>query len=174
MVQFTTTILQFEEKGDKTGWTYIYIPADIAGQVNPGNKKAFRVKGKLDDYAFEGTSILPMGDGGFIFALNATFRKNIRKRKGATINVQLQLDPQVMFTPDWMIECLSDEPAALAFFNQLAKSHQRYFVNWIQSAKTEPTRIKRLSQTITALSRKTGFGEMIRMHQNKKSEGEER
>jgi hypothetical protein len=31
MVQFTTTIHRFEKQGEKTGWTYVEIPADLAG-----------------------------------------------------------------------------------------------------------------------------------------------
>ena len=44
MVEFTTTIKQFGQKGEKTGWTYIEIPTDIVDQLLPGTKKGFRVK----------------------------------------------------------------------------------------------------------------------------------
>jgi hypothetical protein len=30
MIQFTTTILKFGEKGEKTGWAYIVIPVALA------------------------------------------------------------------------------------------------------------------------------------------------
>ncbi len=79
MVCFSTIIKKFEEKGEKTGWTYIDIQAGIAQQLIPNNKKAFRVKGKLDEYIFEGISLVPMGGGDFIMPINATIRKNIRK-----------------------------------------------------------------------------------------------
>ena len=39
MVHFITTILKFDKQGEKTGWTYIEIPADIAEQLKPNNKK---------------------------------------------------------------------------------------------------------------------------------------
>jgi hypothetical protein len=38
MVDFTTIILQFAEQGEKTGWTYIEIPADVAQEMKPGIK----------------------------------------------------------------------------------------------------------------------------------------
>jgi len=47
MVCFSTIIKKFEEKGEKTGWTYIDIHAGIAQQLIPNNKKAFRVKENL-------------------------------------------------------------------------------------------------------------------------------
>ena len=83
MVQFTTTIHRFEKQGEKTGWTYVEIPADLAGQLVPGNKKAFRVKGKLDNFSIKGVSLLPMGGGSFIMPLNAAMRKGIGKKAGA-------------------------------------------------------------------------------------------
>lgn len=161
-VQFTTTILQFAEQGEKTGWTYIEIPADIAQQLKPGNKKSFRVKGKLDDYRIAAIALMPMGGGSFIMPLNATIRKGIGKRKGATLKVQLQADNKPQELSAEMMECLADEPKALAFFNTLAPSHRLYFSKWIESAKTEPTKTKRISQTVTALSKGRGFSEMIR------------
>ncbi|MBS1504591.1 MAG: DUF1905 domain-containing protein, partial [Bacteroidetes bacterium] len=48
MVEFDAIMLQFAEQGEKTGWTYIDISADIALQMKPDNKKSFRVRGMLD------------------------------------------------------------------------------------------------------------------------------
>ena len=164
MVQYTTTILQFEEHGDKTGWTYIEIPADIAQQLIPGNKKTFRVKGRLDSYLLPTISLLPIGGGRFMMPLNAMIRKNIRKKKGATLNVQLVVDLTPQTTPPWMEECLEDDPKAHENFYKLAKSHQNYFIKWIESAKTDATKTKRLAQAVTALSNGIDFGAMIRMN----------
>jgi hypothetical protein len=169
-VSFNTTIHQFEEHGDKTGWTYIIIPADIAEQLNPGSKKSFRVKGKLDEYKIAGISLLPMGGGSYIMALNAAIRKNIHKGKGAMLQVQLDADNKPVTVPQWILECLKDEPKAIEHFNTLAKSHQQYFVKWIESAKTEETKTKRMAMTVTALARKQGYGEMLRAAQKDRME----
>ncbi len=162
MIQFTTTILQFAEQGEKTGWTYITIQAKMAQQLKPGNKKTFRVKGMLDDHAVSGIALLPMGKGNFIMALNATLRKKIKKNKGARLLVKLEVDENAPKPPADFIECLADEPKALKFFNTLSKSHQNYFSIWIKSAKTEPTRVKRIAQAITALNKDFHFGLMQR------------
>ena len=115
-IQFTTTILQFGTKGEKTGWTYIEIPADLAQQLKPGNKKEFKVKGKLDKHTINRLSVLPMGGGIFILPLNANLRKAIAKKKGAMLQVSLQEDKSdFVFNPDF-IECLADDPFAKSFF----------------------------------------------------------
>jgi Domain of unknown function (DUF1905)/Bacteriocin-protection, YdeI or OmpD-Associated len=166
-VQFTTTIHKFEKQGEKTGWTYIEIPADIAQKIKPGNKKSFRVKGKLDNYKISHVALLPMGSGAFIMALNAIMRKGIGKKYGAMLEVQLEEDKnEFLFNKDFM-ECLADEPTATEFFKTLAGSHQRYFSKWIDEAKTEPTKTKRIAWAVTALSKKQGYTEMIRSHTKK-------
>jgi hypothetical protein len=162
MQQFTTTILQFAEQGEKTGWTYIRIPAAIAQKLKPGNKKSFRVKGKLDDHSIKKVALLPMGEGDFIMPLNATVRKAIRKIKGAKLKVTLEVDNATIRPPADLLECLADEPKALEFFNNMPGSHQKYFGNWINSAKTVTTRAKRIAQTVNAMARSKNFGEMIR------------
>lgn len=164
MVAFSTTILQFAEKGEKTGWSYISIPADIAGQLKPGNKKSFRVKGRLDAYSFQGVSLLPMGGGDFIMPLNATVRRHIRKAKGAQVQVQLETDERPVERPAWMEECLADEPVAQDTFNKLPGSHQKYFIKWIETAKSEATKTKRIAMAVTALSRGLGFSGMMQLY----------
>jgi Domain of unknown function (DUF1905)/Bacteriocin-protection, YdeI or OmpD-Associated len=162
MIRFTTKILQFGEMGEKTGWSYIRIPAALAEKLIPGNKKSFRVKGRLDGLAIEKVALLPMGEGDFIMALKASIRKNIRKQKGDSLRVELEVDKAEIKPPKDLMECLADEPEALAYFKTLPKSHQNYFGNWVREAKTDGTRTKRLASVVMAMVRRQNFGEMLR------------
>jgi hypothetical protein len=162
MVQFNADIKKFDNQGEKTGWTYIEIPAAIAQKLNPNNKKGFRVKGKLDDFEFSMIALLPMGGGDFIMALNAGMRKAIKKQKGAVLKVKMEVDTNELKPPEELMECLQDEPEAFEYFNSLPKGHQNYFTNWINSAKTDPTKAKRIAATLNALNKKWDFGQMIR------------
>jgi hypothetical protein len=167
MIDYTTVILRFEKKGEKTGWTYIEVPADVAAKLKPGNKRSFRVKGKLDEYLIKGIALLPMGKGNFIMPLNAAMRKGIGKKSGAMLRVLLQEDKTPTKINAELIECLTDDPDAIKFFKSLTASHQNYFSKWIESAKTDATKTKRIAQTVTAMSRKQGFPEMLRSLKNK-------
>ena len=162
MVQYTTTILKFGEQGEKTGWTYIEISADVAQQLKRGFKKSFRVKGKLDEHSIKGIALLPMGKGDFIMPLNSGMRKAIGKRHGAMLHIQLQEDKTPFQFNENLMTCLNDEPDALKFFKQLPGSHQRYFSKWIESVKTDDTIAKRIAQTVIAMLKKQNFAEMIR------------
>ncbi|HVX49335.1 MAG TPA: YdeI/OmpD-associated family protein [Chitinophagaceae bacterium] len=170
MITFTTTILKFDEQGEKTGWTYILIPEKIAVKIKPGNKKSFRVKGKLDNFSIKGVALLPMGGGDFIMPLNANMRKAIKKRQGAMLNVAITVDAEEMRPPLELIECLQDEPAAQACFNKLPKSHQNYYTKWINDAKTEQTKTKRIAQAVSALAKGMHYGEMIRAQKQERDE----
>ena len=163
MVEFTTIILQFAEQGEKTGWTYIEIPADIAQQMKPGNKKSFRVKGMLDAFQVNGMALMPMGEGNFIMALKAEVRKGIHKHAGAMLQVRLEADNDFKIEmPDDLQECFDFEPEAFEFFNSLAKSHREYFIRWIDDAKTNETRAKRIVNTVNAMLQKWSYSQMLR------------
>lgn len=162
MVSFNAIIKKFKDQGEKTGWTYIEIPVAVAEKLNPGVKKGYRVKGKLDDHDYSMIALLPMGGGDFIMALNAKMRKAIKKQQGATVKVKMEVDKGEIKPPSELMECLADEPNALSYFNSLNKGHQNYFTNWINSAKTEPTKAKRIAASINALDKHWDFGQMIR------------
>jgi hypothetical protein len=167
MVQFTATIKRFGAQGEKTGWTYFEVPPDLVQQLKPGNRKEFKVKGKLDAHPIKRVSLLPMGGGLFIFVLNAALRKAIAKKHGAMVKVQLTEDKsEFVFNKDF-IDCLNDEPTAKEFFQSLTGSHQRYFSKWIDDAKTELTKVKRITMAVNALAKKWGYPEMLRASQGK-------
>lgn len=162
MIRFIATINKFGAKGEKTGWTYVEVPPDIAQTLKPGNKQEFKVKGKLDKYPIKRTSLIPMGGGRFIMALNADMRRAIGKKEGAMLELQLTEDKSdFVFNPDF-IECLKDEPAAYSHFQSLTGSHQRYFSKWIDTAKTDATKTKRIAMSVNALAKGWGYPEMIR------------
>lgn len=168
MIKFITVILKFDKQGEKTGWTYMEIPASLAEQMLPGHKKSFRVKGKLDGHTIQQVALIPMGEGNFILPLNAALRKLIGKRKGAQLEVILQLDNSVYELNKELMECLADEPAALDFFKSKPLSFQNYYSKWIESAKTDGTKAKRIALAVTSLTRKIEFGEMLRNQRQQK------
>lgn len=154
--------------GEKSGWTYIDVPLDVSQSLNPDIKTSYRVKGKIDQHAIAQVSLVPMGDGHFIIAINGTMRKAIRKEEGAMVTLTLERDTSELTISEDLMGCLLEEPTAWESFNNLPKSHQRYYSNWIESAKTIETKTKRIHQTIFGLSHGMEYGEMIRHFKTKK------
>ena len=158
MVTFTAHI---EDKKNYIGWIHIIVPAKVATKIHPEDKKGFRVKGKVDDYEFSSIGLLPAGEGDYFMALNATIRKKLMKKPGDKVSVQLEQDEAEYILPEIFTTCLDEEPEALEFFQTLSKGHQRYYGNWIDAAKTDDTKIKRVAEAISALYRKQHFGQMM-------------
>jgi hypothetical protein len=163
MVTLKAEIERYGEMGEKSGWSYVIIPNEIANQLKPGCKKSFRVKGKIDDISIAGMATVPIGEGDFILALKAALRKQLKKEQGATVNLQIEEDKDFKIEiPEDLQLCLSDEPEWLDRFMAMPMSHRNWYINWLNSAKTEPTRTKRLVKIVSAMDRELSFGEMMR------------
>ncbi len=167
MLRFKIKIEKFEKKGEKSGWSYILIEKKHAGKLNGEGRTTFRVKGKLDDFVISRTAVLPVGDGSFILPINARMRKETGKKVGDTLTVQLELDERPLELSGDFITSLRDDASAFEFFNSLPRSHQQYFSNWIESAKTIQTKARRITMAVIALASKQGYGEMIRAYRGK-------
>lgn len=163
MITYVTTIQQFEKKGEKTGWTYVDIPANIALQIKPKNKKGFRVKGKLDKFPIKGVSLIPIGEGDFIMPLNAEMRKALKKRKGEKLTIKIEEDKEEKKICQELLDCLQDDPRADKNFHAMSGSYQRYYSNWIEQAKTESTKAKRIAKTVKGLSLGMTLAEILKM-----------
>lgn len=162
MVVFNAIIKRFKANAEKTGWTYIIIPAAMANQLKPAYRKSFRIKGKIENVKIEKASLLPMGNSDFILALNKEIRKKIAKPIGATIKVQITEDKRELEILPELLSCLQDEPAAYKAFSKMPPSHQRYYSKWVTEAKTDQTRVKRIAATVNAMLTNKTFGEALK------------
>ena len=80
-----TEIEKYESNGEKTGWSYVHIPQEIADQIKPNSRRGFRVRGFIDELAVNGLSATPVKDDGFIIPLNKNLRRTLRKEEGAVV-----------------------------------------------------------------------------------------
>ena len=166
-ITFNTKIQKFAKMGEKTGWSYIEISQKQAETMNPGVKKSFRIKGKIDSFPIQKMALLPMGDGRFILPMNATIRKATGKNAGDSVKVAFELDERQLTIDRDFLACLKDDERAYTFFKSLAKGHQNYFSKWIESAKTVPTKTKRITMAVIALAQGQGYPEMIRANKGR-------
>jgi hypothetical protein len=169
MISFTTTIQRDNRSPDKSGWSFIILTKAQSEKLNPGSRKSFRVKGVLDEFKIERTSVLPIGGGRFMLPINGAIRKGTGKAEGDRLRVQLSLDERSIPLSKELLLCLKDDQKALTFFKSLPKGHQTYFSKWIEGAKTIHTKTKRITMALIALGQEQGYSEM--MQANKKFDG---
>ncbi|NID11392.1 YdeI/OmpD-associated family protein [Fibrivirga algicola] len=166
---FTATLLKYGPNGEKTGWTYIAILSELAESLKPGQRTSFRIKGWLDTYPLRQVALIPIGDGTFVLPVNATMRRAIRKEEGATVHLSIEVDDEPFTQSADLLACLADDPDAQAYYDSLPPGHQRYYTNWIESAKTANTKAKRITQAITGFLMGMGYSEMIRYYKNRET-----
>jgi hypothetical protein len=162
MPKFNSVIRKFSSKGEKTGWTYVDIPQDILTKLRLKDKKAFRIKGVIDDIKFEKLSTYPVGNGEFIIAINTALKKKLGKKEGAMVSVSLELDTSKSLESKELLLALKEEPEALKAFNAQLLSHRNYFHRYVDAAKGADTKAGRIVNVINAMYRKQNYGEMIR------------
>ena len=166
MATFQAMLQKFGDKGEKTGWTYVEIPAHIGHEIKPDCKVSFRVKGTIDNFSLTLLALLPMGEGNFIIPMNAQIRKGIRKEEGAMVTLNLEEDTDELPQSEELMICLEDEPKVLETFLKLPKSHQAYYSKWIESAKTIETKTKRITMTVHGMLMGMNYPEMLKYYRN--------
>jgi hypothetical protein len=148
-----------EKYPGKGGWTYAAIP-----QIRQDKKAPFgwvKVKGHIDDYEIKNYRLMPMGNGKLFLPVKAEIRKKIGKKEGDWVKVVLYPDHAPQEIPKELLLCLKDEPTAYKNFMKYSDAEKKYFVEWIYSAKTDETKVKRIATTLDKASKGQKFyGEM--------------
>ncbi len=168
MISIEVELEKYGIMGEKTGWHFLAIPAAVAHNIKPDFKRSFRVKGLIDALPIHGVALIPVGEGDFIFVVNNTLRRKLHKEIGDVIHLQLEEDIDFKFImPEDLEIVLNEDYKWMERFLAQAKSHQNYYIKWLDTAKTAPTREKRLTMICLAMENNFTFGEMIRHESNK-------
>jgi uncharacterized protein YdeI (YjbR/CyaY-like superfamily) len=72
---------------------------------------------------------------------------------GDTVQVELELDtaPRKVEVPEALANALAEDSRARAAFERLAYTHRKEYARWIEEAKRDETRQRRVAQTLERL-----------------------
>ncbi len=141
-------------------WTYVLLEGFPAGLK--GRNGNVRVRGWIDMYELKQYNLLPMKEGGMMLPLNAAVRKKIGKGAGDTVHVVLYLDDSPLEISEEIVACLMDSPKAYDFFMSLSESNQKYYIDWIESAKKVETKAERILKAVERLENSLKFYDWVR------------
>ncbi|ULQ55788.1 YdeI/OmpD-associated family protein [Flavihumibacter rivuli] len=144
--------VQLEKFPGKGGWTYARIPEILQDPHSPFGW--VRVNGSIDGVELQHYHLMPMGNGQLFLPVKSAIRKKIKKEAGDWIEVILYADTNSIDVPPDFLECLQDEPAALAFFQSLPETEQLQWIKWIGAVSLEEKRIERMAKAVNDLARK--------------------
>ena len=136
-------------RGPKGAWTYLMVPFDVAATF--GVKGTCKVHGSINGHEFR-TSLMPNGDGTHHMVVSKEMMAGGKVAQGGLAEITLALDTALR-----MVEVPADLklPAELqAYFDSLAFTHRREYVDWINQAKRPETRANRIAKTAEMLAAK--------------------
>lgn len=128
------------------------VVLDDAGvQVVGEGAKRFPVRATVNGYTWR-TSVARMR-GEFLVGLSRAVCEAAGVKAGDTVEVELALDtaPREVDVPAQLAEALKANPAALAAFDALAYTHRKEYARWVEEAKREDTRERRITKAIEML-----------------------
>ena len=125
----------------------VVLDDEQVARIGEGPKR-FAVRATVNGYQWR-TSVTRMR-GEFLLGLNREVREGAGVAAGDTVQVVIELDqaPREVAVPSDLAEALERDPEAKVAFERLAFSHRKEFARWIDEAKREETRERRVVQAL--------------------------
>ena len=143
MVQEFRAVIQ---DAGSNGGTYVIVPFDVEQVFGV---KRLKVLATIDGVPYRG-SVVRMGGPEHMLLILKEIRRQIGKGPGdeVTITLQQDIEPRRVELAEDVAAALAAQPGATEAFAQLAYTHQREYVQWIEEAKRADTRARRIAQMV--------------------------
>ena len=131
------------------GGAFVEVPFDV--EMVFGSKRP-RVRAVIEGVPYRGI-LARMGTERHLLVILKEIREKVGKTFGDEVKITVELDeePLVIEVPDDLKRAFKAEKEAKAFFDNLSYTHQREYVMWINEAKREETRQRRILKAIELL-----------------------
>jgi hypothetical protein len=128
----------------------VVLDDEQVAAVGEGAKR-FPVVATVNGYTWR-TTVTRMG-GEFLLGLKRAVREEAGVEAGDTVEVRLELDtaPREVEVPEALASALAEDPEARAAFDQLAYTHRKEYARWIEEAKRDETRRRRVAKALEML-----------------------
>jgi hypothetical protein len=127
---------------------YVEFPFDVEDLF--GKKGQVKIKAMIDNKVLYRGSLANMGYDCHVLGITQEVRKQINKTFGDIIDIKLEqdLEERVVSIPDDVQTQLNKSKKASEFFESLSFTHRKEYMRWVESAKKEETRKKRIVEFV--------------------------
>jgi hypothetical protein len=148
--------VKVEADGNNGAWCTVTLPFDVKNKW--GSAGRVSVKGTANGFAFR-SSVFPRGDGTHFMVLNKAMQAGAGVKPGEFVRVTMDVDraERVVTVPADLAAAMRKNAKARQHFAALAPSHRKGYVDWIESAKREETRLARVAKAVERLERAEKF-----------------
>jgi hypothetical protein len=113
--------------------------------------KRFPVVATINGHTWRTTITRMRGE--FLLGLNRAVREEAGVEAGDTVDVELELDtaPPEVEVPEALAGALAKDDAARASFDRLSYTHRKEYARWIDDARRDETRERRVAKALEML-----------------------
>jgi hypothetical protein len=113
--------------------------------------RRFPVRATVNGYSWRTTVTRMRGE--FMLGLNREVREGAGVQAGDQVEVTVELDtaPREVYVPDVLARALTRDERAARAFGALSYTHRKEYARWIEEAKREDTRERRVAQALQLL-----------------------
>jgi len=135
------------------------VPRDVSKSLRAiagENVSHIPVHGWIEGLPLKST-LVPRGGGCFRLHVHSRIWRKLRIDAGATVEVTLLFDdaPRELPLPHDLAAGLAETPRALSIFNTLTTALRRQIIVYVDAAKHEPTREKRVQLVVKRMLERT-------------------
>jgi hypothetical protein len=143
-LQLTTTL---EPRGPAAA---VILDDEQVAAIGEGPKR-FPVRATINGYTWRTTVTRMRGEN--MLGLNREVRTGAGVEAGDSVDVLIELDtePREVEVPTALAAAFAQDPVAKAAFDGMAFTHRKEYARWIEEAKREETRERRVAQALEML-----------------------
>ena len=133
----------------------VVLDGEHIAAVGEGAKR-FPVVATVNGYTWRTTVTRMRGE--FLLGLNRAVREEAGVEAGDIVEVELELDTiaREVELPEALADALAEDSEARAAFDRLAYTHREEYARWVDEAKRDESRQRRVAQALEMLrQRKT-------------------
>lgn len=143
-LQLTTTL---EPRGPAAA---VILDDDQVAAIGEGPKR-FPVRATINGYTWRTTVTRMRGEN--MLGLNREVRTGAGVEAGDSVEVLIELDtePREVEVPGALADALAQDPVAKDAFEGMSFTHRKEYARWIDEAKRDETRHKRVTEALERL-----------------------
>ncbi|NRA31635.1 MAG: YdeI/OmpD-associated family protein [Parvularculaceae bacterium] len=138
-------------KTKKIWYNVLFLPSDISATLPFDQYPRLRVDGEIADVPVN-SAFIPVGDGRYYVIVGKDVLKQGDVRLGHIVSMRFGIaDQDAVDVPDALAAALRNDQHAADAWAEITAGKKRMMAQHVKTAKTDPTRTKRVAEAIEAM-----------------------
>jgi hypothetical protein len=152
-IRFSATLFRPDAAGKAVDWTFLKLPKDASAKLP--SRGMVSVEGTFHGLAYRGT-LEPDGQGGHWLKVERELREAAGAEPGDVVSLEIAPateEPEPVVPDDLRNALAAAQAKVRAVWSDITPVARRDWIQWIESAKREATRLKRIENACDMLAK---------------------